>query len=914
MANNSSMKKWVSGVVIASVVWSGTTWTPYVANAAATPFSDVPAGHWAEKHIAKLALQGILKGDTKGNFNLNVSLTRQEAVIVALRFMGIEGEADPSDPSYMPAVLNIKLDYTHYINLAFTKKLLLIDEETALAKNEEAAAKAAKQTYKGWGAAPATREWIARLLVRAIGKEDEALDAAGSKTSFTDDSAINANLKAYVSVAVDNGLVKGVSTSTGTAFKPADAVTRATASTLFSRAESLITVPYNGQVSGTMMNIASEKLTLQHPDGTTKDYALTSDTAFYKIDSDTPIALTDLRLYGVATVIVGSDGKVGYVEMTDATPQVKTIEGKLTLSTPAQNRVTLLIGDDYKNYYYDASQLKITDANGQTINLADMPLNVDVKLTVRLDEKVIGITVKQSVINKSGSGTVAAWNVQSLTLSVNGADGKSETFAVAANAPIKLNGTIPIAPSDLQVGDQIAYEVKNGSITSIVVTRVDKPVTSATGTFESINKTDKLIVYKVDGDLQVKHMANELTVKITGFIDATIDDLVKGDTLTMTLDSNGMVSAITVTNRSVEAVRGAVVVKYDPSIKALTFKDANGKQITKNVIADNTRFDLNGTKMTIASAQSFISTPGVRLTIGYNGEDIVYVSFVSKYTGIVTENNTTTRTLKLSLEGITTGTSTLSYFAPLVEVYGMDKETVADVKVGDRVTVQLNATQDQASSIYVHKNVQFEVVSVDNTSRKLTVRLPNTTATETLTLSSEATIKNEADVDVSLASITAGSLINATMQGNSPIAIRTIQVFTGKVTSIDAAGNLTFQTYTGETVTKAIGTSPIVKRDGTTLSLSAVQVGDTIELSKDVNDRVVLELATVVTRTFWKVVEGAPKLIYLKNVPSGGKTYYTLTSQVIVRQGSTQISVSSLKDGDTVTLYAIRGILVEIVK
>ncbi|MFD0670351.1 S-layer homology domain-containing protein [Cohnella sp. GCM10027633] len=913
MANNSNVKKWVSGVVVASVVWSGATWTTNVANAAATPFNDVVSGSWYEKHVAKLALQGILKG-SNGKFNPTVSMTRQEAVIVALRFMGIDDEADPSDVTVLPSVLNIKSDYTHSINLAFKKKVLLLDEETALGKSEEAAAKAAKKTYKGWGSTPATREWMARLLVRAIGKNEEALAAAGDKTDFSDDASINAKLKAYVSVAVESGLVKGVATSTGTAFKPLDAVTRATASTLFSRAEALVTVPYNGQVSGVMMNIASDRLTVMHSDGTTREYPLTENTAFYKKDSDSPITLAALRLYGVATLITGSDGKVGFVEMTDETPQVKSVEGKLTLSTPAQNRVTLLIGDDYKHYTYDATQLKITDAAGQTINLADLPLNVDVKLTVRLDEKVIGITVKQSVINKSGSGTVAAWNAQSLTLGVNGADGKTETFPVAANAPIKLNGTINLSADQLLVGDQIAYEVKNGNVTDIVVTRVEKPVTSVTGAFESVNKTEKLIVYKVDGKPEVKYMADSLSVKITGFVDATLDDLVKGDTITMSLDASGKINLITVTNRSVEAVRGAVVVKYDATIKALTFKDANGKQITKNVIADNTRFDLNGTKLTIASAQSIISTPGMRLTIGYNGEDIVYVSFVSKYTGIVTDNNTATKTLKLSLEGISTGTSTLSYVSPLVEIYGMATETFADVKVGDRVTVQLNSSQDQASSIYVHKNVQFEVVTVDNVSKKLTVRLPNATATETWTLGAEATIKNEAGTDVSLSSLTAGSLINVTMQGNTPLAIRTVQVFSGKVTAIDGTGNLTFLTSNGETVTRAVGTTPLVKRDGATLSLSAVQVGDLFELSKDANDRVVLELATVVSRTFWKVVDGTSKLVYLKNVSLGNKTFYTLSPQAVIRQGTTPVSLSSLKDGDAITLYAIRGIVVEIVK
>lgn len=882
-----------------------------MASAAATPFSDVVPGHWAEKHIAKLAMQNLLVG-SNGKFNPNNPVSRQEAIIIALRFMGIVGEADASAAAVIPAALSVKTDYTKYINLALQKKLILIGEETALAKSEPG---------KSWGASPATREWMAKLLVRAIGKESDAEALTEQTTDFADDAKIDAKLKAYVKIAVENELVSGITSTvkgqTVTEFKPHDQLTRAMAATLFSLAESQIAVAYNGQVEGVLLNITSDHLTVLLADGTTKDFPITDTTAYYRKDSNTPITLAALRLYGKAILISGANSKVGYVEMTDENPQVKTVEGKLTLVTASKYKFTLLDGDVYKEYFYDAGRVPtITDATGQTIGIPDLPVNVDVKLTLRADDKVLAVAVKQSVINKSGSGTVTAWNPQTLTIEVKDAADKAETFPVAGNAPIKLNGTIPLAPSDLLVGDSISYEVKNGSVSSIVVTRVEKPITSVTGTLESLDKTGKTIIYKTNGKPEVEYLADNVVVKISGFVDATIDDLVKGDSVTMSLDANRKVTLITVTNRSVVPVLGAVVVKYDSAIKALTFKDASGKQITKNVLGDNTRFDLNGTKMTITQVTSFISTPGMRLTIGYNGEDIIYISFISKYTGVVTENNTTSRTLKLTLEGVTGGsTATLSYVSPMVEIYGKTGETYADVKVGDRVSVFMNATQDQATSVYVHKNVQFEVVSSDSAARKLRVRIPGATSTEDWTLNSDVTIKDENGTDISLASLTAGSLVNATLQGNTAIAIRTVKVYMGNVTAVNAAaGSLTILTRSGETITRVVGTTPILRRDTTALTgLAAIQVGDLVEVSKDENDRTVVEVAVALNRVFWKL-DATTKILSVKRATLNEKYEFALSPQVYVHQGTTTIALASLQNGDAITLYSLRGTVFEIAK
>ena len=79
-----------------------------------TKFSDVPAGHWAEKHIAKLASQGIIKG-TNGAFKPNDNITQQEAVALAIRFIGKESEVKTDDAIVFPENFDVSTYFKPYI-------------------------------------------------------------------------------------------------------------------------------------------------------------------------------------------------------------------------------------------------------------------------------------------------------------------------------------------------------------------------------------------------------------------------------------------------------------------------------------------------------------------------------------------------------------------------------------------------------------------------------------------------------------------------------------------------------------------------------------------------------------------------------------------------------------------------------
>ena len=67
--------------------------------ALATPFSDVPANHWAYQYIQSLAADGVIDGYPDGKFKGDRPLTRYEmAVVVALRIAKMQENQGPKRP------------------------------------------------------------------------------------------------------------------------------------------------------------------------------------------------------------------------------------------------------------------------------------------------------------------------------------------------------------------------------------------------------------------------------------------------------------------------------------------------------------------------------------------------------------------------------------------------------------------------------------------------------------------------------------------------------------------------------------------------------------------------------------------------------------------------------------------------
>ncbi|MBO9597510.1 MAG: S-layer homology domain-containing protein, partial [Cohnella sp.] len=153
---------------------------------------------WAYQHIIRLASQGVFNGYDDGSFKPQNKITRIEALVAAVRLLGLQAEAEK--PENMNATLNFK-DFDKlkkkygwavgYVTVALENDLF---SETDASINPEQ---------------PATRLWASVLLVKALKLDAEAKAKMGTVLPFRDYGEIPAGSVGYIAVALEKNLITG---------------------------------------------------------------------------------------------------------------------------------------------------------------------------------------------------------------------------------------------------------------------------------------------------------------------------------------------------------------------------------------------------------------------------------------------------------------------------------------------------------------------------------------------------------------------------------------------------------------------------------------------------------------------------------------------------------------------------------
>ncbi|WP_337103412.1 S-layer homology domain-containing protein [Paenibacillus sp. YIM B09110] len=362
-------KKAIIGTLAMSLVIGGSSYIAapapvYAATTSAglsTPFTDINKGHWAEKHIAKLALQGIITGyevGTSGTYTFQPSknVSQEEAVLMALRFAGLIDKVDTGADYGFPDTFVVSNYFKPYIVLAFNEGLLDSSELTI----------AAKDTSVAWGKRPASREWVTKLIIKAIGKSEVADGLQNTTSSFSDGGSIDPIYNGYVNAAAQLGLVKGI---TETKFDPKANVTRASLATIFSRAQSQFVVDYEGQTTGIATKITDSSITL-YSNKVETSYALDENTLYYTYLNDSPITRAELLAYGDVTVIA-KNGKALYVEAKGDTVHTTSTSGTFLRNVDDEKKLYLWINKMPVPFDYDDSVV-VEDTEGTPLKLSDL--------------------------------------------------------------------------------------------------------------------------------------------------------------------------------------------------------------------------------------------------------------------------------------------------------------------------------------------------------------------------------------------------------------------------------------------------------------------------------------------------------------------------------------------------------------
>ena len=171
-------------------------------------FYDVPKDHWAFEYIAELVDRGVIAGYEDGSFKPNKTVSRAEFAKIMVGAAGIVTADNSLYFTDMQGHWAIP-----YVNAA--REYL-----TAYADN----------TYRPNQAA--VREDVTIAMVKLKGYDVSDVDFS-YLSGFTDTDSISNNVKTYVAVAVEKGLINGFEDNT---FRGQGTLTRAEAATLLWKA------------------------------------------------------------------------------------------------------------------------------------------------------------------------------------------------------------------------------------------------------------------------------------------------------------------------------------------------------------------------------------------------------------------------------------------------------------------------------------------------------------------------------------------------------------------------------------------------------------------------------------------------------------------------------------------------------
>ena len=140
------------------------------AMAANVRYSDLATDHWAYQSIYKMSAQNIIAGYEDNTVHPDNNITEFEAICLAVRIMGLDSKtAQVAKGEYLPFTIPDWSGAYETAVVAYNSDL--IDAED-FSHNQAA-----------------SREWITKLLIKILGKENQ-VNSAANELTFTDTANI----------------------------------------------------------------------------------------------------------------------------------------------------------------------------------------------------------------------------------------------------------------------------------------------------------------------------------------------------------------------------------------------------------------------------------------------------------------------------------------------------------------------------------------------------------------------------------------------------------------------------------------------------------------------------------------------------------------------------------------------------
>ncbi len=546
-------KLWITALAVCfSVLFSGAAWAG---------FSDVKADHWAADIIQKMTEKGIVGGYPDGTFKPNNTVSQVEAVCMAVRTMGLQATSTDALPQVtFPVPAYAEND----VKLALQHGLI-------------------KSTDQFSAYSPANRAWVARLLVRMIGKEAEAEERLLMPV-FTDTFQIPDWAVYYVRVAQDYDLIAGYPDNT---FKPQKEVTRAEMAAFLSRVLDDFSGTNNagagqrasGTVSGLVVKVYPETsaFIVEEPGGNLRTLYLPGGSSVY-VEGSSARGLDALQPGDEVNVALDAQGYVLSIDVLSRGGYPGT-EGVVYDLDLERRLLTLQLGDNRLQPYRLSDAVTVTAEGVRLPTLRDIVPGDQVKVTVD-DGEVMEIEILEVASRLNVTGKIITINTEKnfINLEVNG---RLYVYSLPASVQVSISGLNNAYISDLQEGDTVTAAINNGEVTSISVTgrRADSDFTATVMAVDTNN--DRITLKDRTGNIQVYDVLSNARIIVDDDENADLSDLEKDIDVKIRL-LNGDIVYLETDNKM-----GGVITRIDPDSLIMEFQRDSGERktylISKNV-------------------------------------------------------------------------------------------------------------------------------------------------------------------------------------------------------------------------------------------------------------------------------------------------------------------------------------------
>jgi len=902
-------KKMAAAIIAVSMLVSSPAYAaePVKNNNASAPvntnsgFSDVSSDHWAIKHITKLAAMGVIQGIDKGKFSPDTQVSQQDVVIMAVRMMGMENEAlKNKTETNLPVTVD---NYAkQYIAFAFEKGLIDVKEETDSSTNNKTA----------WGSRSASREWVAKLVIRTINKQALAEQKNADPSIFADAKDMSSWAVGYINAAVSLKIVNGIDDNN---FQPKGNVTRAQMATFLSRADKELTTRSDRAITGYMMEMKDRKMTVLDKQGNSKEYNVTADTVFYNAKDDSRIPSTQLKETNEIYVIQ-SQGTIGYVELLSDAEQMDSFEG--TLDEIFVDRLIAQINKGGKSELIDlAVNVTVTDKDGRGLSLGSIPAGSIVELKRNKlipNSKYSRIIVKQVPVSKTAEGSVVTIDKEQSTITfMEKTSAQNETYPISLRLAVTLQGGAAGDLSKVRVGDIVSYEVKDNQIVGIKVTKQADIGTTVEGTLTSVSDDKKILtINKADNTLGAYYIADNAIATIEGLGNTGLLDLEAGDILKLEL-VNDKVVKINVTSRSVKQLSFAKIVVYDAESKLLMVTDDNGSPSSYK-LTDKTAISYWDSPLALNDfASKFDKSKGTKVDLKVSKDKVISIKYAMNAEGTVSQVNAGANQITLRTSGGQNVTfPTIGNI--VVETLSGSNLAITDLKVGDTVVGTLNRDQDMITNLMIKKTGVYKTQIANATERSLSVK-DESGGLLVFKIDNNDKISNPGKATHSFEDILVDEYIKVSYTGKKLESLEILNTTRGKVTGVDtAAGTVTVEDYAKGAQIITVGKKFVIKQGGTaSADLNSLKANDRVEVIKDGSDQLIFTKATPSKRTV-QSYDPVLNLLQLKPGGSGEKNTYPFYAKAYLHQGATAIQPASLVDNDAVTIYVLDEKIYEVEK